>query len=270
MESTKEKIGVFFIICFVIVVTVSFLIVPPITQDIMYHQFSDKDTVFGIPNALNVLSNIFFLAVGCLGLVSILKNRDLNILYENKYAYITLFLGAALVSFGSGYYHLYPSNDTLVWDRLPMTIVFMGLLSIIISEFFSIKLGKVFLLPLLLIGLSSVIYWDVTEMNGKGDLRPYIIVQFFPIAAIPIVLCMFTSVFEKVDHYWWLLATYILAKLFEHYDFILHDIMVVISGHSLKHIFAAIGLLILIKGYQAKEDLSNNIKQNTTKMLDND
>jgi hypothetical protein len=257
VESKKEKIAAILIVCFTIVVIVSFFIMAPIAQDTMYHQFSDKNPFLGIPNALNVLSNLPFLVAGCLGLFCVIHIRNLNILYENKYAYITLFLGAALVSFGSAYYHLYPSNNTLVWDRLPMTIAFMGLISIITSEFISIKLGKVILIPLLLIGFLSVIYWHITEMNGNGDLRPYIVVQFFPLIAIPIVISSFTSSFEKTDHYWWLLFTYVLAKLFEHFDLFIHDILVFISGHSLKHISAAIGLFILIKGYQAKGKISN-------------
>lgn len=250
MESEKEKTGVFLIIFFGIISASCLFMIPPIAQDKIYHLFSDTNIFFSIPNTLNVTSNLPFLIVGYLGVIEILKNKNLNIVYENKHAYITLFLGAALVSFGSGYYHLFPNNDTLVWDRLPMTIAFMGLASIITSEFISIKLGKIILLPLVLFGLASVVYWDITEMHGMGDLRPYIFVQFFPIIAIPIVLCLFTSAFNKTSHYWWLLLSYIFAKLFEHFDQYLHEMLIVISGHSLKHIAAAIGLYILIKGYK--------------------
>ena len=250
MKSNKEKIGVFLIIFFGIITASCLFMISPIAQDTSYHQFSDTSTFWGIPNALNILSNLPFLIVGYLGVVEVLKNKNLNIIYENKHAYITLFLGAALVSFGSAYYHLFPNNDTLVWDRLPMTIAFMGLVSIVTSEFISIKLGKIILLPLVLFGLASVVYWDITEMQGMGDLRPYIFVQFFPIIAIPIVLCLFTSAFNKTSHYWWLLFSYVLAKLFEHFDQYFHEILIVISGHSLKHIAAAIGLYILIKGYE--------------------
>jgi hypothetical protein len=250
MRSKKEKIGIFVIIFFGIITALCLFMVSPIAQDTSYHQFSDTILFWGIPNALNVLSNLPFLLVGCWGIIEVFKNKNLNIIHENKYAYITLFLGAALVSFGSGYYHLYPNNDTLVWDRLPMTIAFMGLVSIIISEFISVKLGKNFLLPLVIFGLFSVVYWDITEAYGKGDLRPYIFVQFFPLIAIPIVLCLFNSKFEKTSHYWWLLMAYVLAKLFEHFDQYFHEILILISGHSLKHVSAAVGLFILIKGYQ--------------------
>jgi hypothetical protein len=250
MKYSKEKIGNLFIVFFALISIVSFIVVPPIAQDVMYHQFSDRNTYLNIPNALNVLSNFFFLFVGCIGLTQVLTNSKLSIVKENIYAYIILFLGVALVSFGSGYYHLNPNNATLVWDRLPMTIAFMGLISIIISEFISIKIGKILLFPLLLVGVLSVVYWYLTEMSGNGDLRPYVIVQFLPVVAIPIILCTYTSRFKKVNHYWWLVATYILAKIFEHFDYVIFEHLVLISGHSLKHISAAIGVFIVIKGYQ--------------------
>ena len=39
------------------------------------------------------------------------------------------FLGLFLTGFGSGYYHWEPTNDTLVLDRLPMTILFAGVVA---------------------------------------------------------------------------------------------------------------------------------------------
>ncbi len=89
-----------------------------------------------------------------------------------------------------------------------------------------------------------------------GDLRPYIFVQFFPILSIPIVLILFTPIFDRVSCYWWLLATYVLAKFFEFFDDSLHETLMIISGHSIKHIAAALGLYILIKGYQTRDRLS--------------
>lgn len=42
-------------------------------------------------------------------------------------ALAVLFAGVLLTSAGSTWYHLAPTNDSLVWDRLPMTLGFMGL-----------------------------------------------------------------------------------------------------------------------------------------------
>jgi hypothetical protein len=41
------------------------------------------------------------------------------------------------------------------------------------------------------VGLGSVLYWHRTEQQGHGDLRPYLLVQFYPILAIPLLLLLF-------------------------------------------------------------------------------
>jgi hypothetical protein len=52
------------------------------------------------------------------------------------------FTGVALVSLGSSYYHLAPDNMALMWDRLPMSLGFMGLLVAVLTEHVSLKLEK--------------------------------------------------------------------------------------------------------------------------------
>jgi hypothetical protein len=252
----KEKTGVLFIFASAITVLFTLLSRAPIPQDLAYHDFSDSVGLFNIPNILNVLSNLPFLVVGLLGLYKLVSLNSLNIIHENKFAYVALFLGTMLVAFGSGYYHVWPDNQTLVWDRLPMTIAFMGLFSIVISEFISIKLGKILLAPLLTLGLFSVFYWYTTEASDQGDLRFYAMVQFFPMLAIPIILFTFKSSFSQISAYWWLLVAYIAAKVFEHYDAAIHDLLVVISGHSIKHMAAALGVYLLLRSYETRVEYS--------------
>lgn len=255
MIELKKKIGFGLMIIVGIILILVLLNQDAIPQDPHYHHFSDIQPFLSIPNLLNVISNIPFLFVGLLGLYKLLVKGQLCIDTQNRYAYVALFSGIALVAFGSGYYHLSPNNQTLVWDRLPMTIAFMGLISIVISEFISVSAGKILLFPLLILGLSSVGYWHVTEMNGTGDLRFYIMVQFFPMLAIPIILLTFTSRLTHSSAYWWLLLAYFIAKILEHFDAQIHDVLVVISGHSLKHISAAVGLYILLNSYAHRKVL---------------
>ena len=51
------------------VVIITFLFVEPIPQWPEYRQFADDRTMLGIPNALNVLSNLPFLLIGVSGAV---------------------------------------------------------------------------------------------------------------------------------------------------------------------------------------------------------
>ncbi|MEE8388841.1 MAG: ceramidase domain-containing protein, partial [Acidiferrobacterales bacterium] len=215
-------------------------------------RFSDSRKIFSILNFWNVVSNLPFLIVGVIGLYRIIVTGTLNVIGDIKISYILLFLGVSLVAFGSGYYHLWPDNQTLVWDRLPMTIAFMALFSIVISEFISARAGKALLLPFILAGASSVIYWHFSEFRGAGDLRYYAFVQFFPIIVIPVILVCFSSRCRGVNAYWLLLTAYIVAKVFEQFDGAVYSWLGIISGHSIKHVVVAFGLYILLVSYERR------------------
>ena len=133
-----------------------------------------------------------------------------------------------------------------------MTMAFMALYSVVITEFISLRAGKLLLLPLVFLGLLSAVYWHLTEAEGVGDLRFYILVQFFPLLTIPIILLMFQPSFTHTSAYWWLIAAYFIAKVLEHFDAQIQSLLVIISGHSLKHIAAAIGLYVLLRGYEKR------------------
>ncbi|MDQ7017128.1 MAG: ceramidase domain-containing protein, partial [Gammaproteobacteria bacterium] len=115
---------------------------PPIAQDTHYHLFADKRTILDIPNFWNVLSNLPFLFVGLAGLYGLLRSKKIQLMDEQKTASVLFFFAVAWVAIGSGYYHLWPDNSTLLWDRLPMTVAFMALFSIVLSEFVSTRFSK--------------------------------------------------------------------------------------------------------------------------------
>lgn len=218
----------------------------PIAQDVRYHNFADKRNIYAISNFWNVMSNIPFLLVGMYALVKLKK-----MFYDTQMhaAFILFFVGISLVAFGSGYYHLNPNNETLIWDRLPMTIAFMVLFAIIISEFISLREGKKLLYPLLGLGMFSVVYWVM-----KDDLRLYAFVQFYPMLVMPVILLSFKARFTLHSGYWYLLLCYALAKILEHYDHVIYEALGFISGHSLKHMVAAFGLYVLVRVYLKREE----------------
>ena len=224
----------------------------PIAQDQQYHAFYDHQNLLGIANFWNVVSNLPFLFVGLWGLQWIISADDSCCLAELRSIYILFFMGITLVALGSSYYHLSPSNSTLVWDRLPITIAFMALYAIILGEFVSVRLGKLILLPLLGYGIFSVIYWHYSETTGQGDLRWYILVQLIPILSLPIILLSFQATFTLKSAYWLLFASYLLAKLLEYFDAETYNLVPLLSGHSLKHLAAALGLYVLIRAYKKR------------------
>ena len=243
---TTNKTGKILITLISLVAIIGVFFVKPIPQDLAYREFADGQKLLGISNFWNVMSNLPFLIVGLLGLF---KLKHLQIIPEMGVAYWTLFFGVAMVAFGSGYYHLDPNNHTLVWDRLPMTIAFVSLFSIIISEFIDEQRGSLFIFPLLVIGIASVFYWQWTD-----DLRFYALVQFLPIVLIPIILLMYPPKFTNVSGYWWLLSAYVLAKILEYYDTQIFNLLgSMMSGHAIKHVSAAIGMYILFRSYRVRK-----------------
>ncbi len=205
----------------------------PIPQDDAYHNFVDARGFFGMPHFFDVVSNLPFLIVGLLGVGFCLRN-DIG---PMRSAWIVLFVGISLVSFGSAYYHWAPRNATLVWDRLPMTIGFMGLLAALLGEYVSRRLGAGLLIPLVLVGIGSVLYW-----RWFGDLRPYVWVQFTPLLILPFLMMLFSS---RYTHQWLLLVAllwYALAKVAELYDAVVFQgTGSAVSGHTIKHLLAAAG-----------------------------
>lgn len=216
-----------------------FALVAPIPQDPAYHAFADNRTMLGIANFWNVMSNLPFLVVGLWGMLHVFRHGQAACMPGLELAYIVFFAGIFLTAFGSGYYHLRPANDPLVWDRLPMTIGFAGLFSIIVGEFVSVRVGRAILIPLLVLGAFSVEYWAYTEARGAGDLRAYAVVQFLPMMLIPVILLTHQPLIGAVRYYWIMLMFYVLAKLVEFLDTSIYAAGGLISGHSLKHLFAA-------------------------------
>ena len=233
---SKTKILPISLLIILLISIIALFQVEPITQDLAYHNFSDQLRFWSIENAWNVLSNLPFVIVGIFGFLWSLT------LKKDKFQFIFLSIAIALVGFGSAYYHINPNNATLVWDRLPMTLAFTTIFSLVISQFINEKIGYILWTILVFVGIGSIWYW-----NKFDDLRIYALVQFYPLIAI--LLCL---LFSKINthlklSYWLLLSFYVMAKICEHFDMEIHEFLVVISGHSLKHVFAAVGLWFWFK-----------------------
>lgn len=250
--SRQSRKALLLLVSITILIAVVFvLLVDPIAQDDAYHNFFDRRTLLGIANFYNVITNLPYAFVGLWGIYLLAKNQ-LQIINEIKLLYYIFFVGVFFVCFGSGYYHYTPNSETLFWDRLPMTLGFMSLFSIIIAEFISLRTAKIIIIPLLLFGVFSVYYWLITEQAGAGDLRYYAIVQFLPMLLIPFILYYYRSIYNSIKGYWYLLLCYVLAKVFEHFDIGIGELFI-LSGHPIKHVISAVGVYFLIRNYQTRQ-----------------
>lgn len=216
---------------------------PPLPQWPSYHQFADVREVWGIPNFWNVISNAPFFLVGILGFLAIKdawKAGNFTSWQEATPFYV-IFLGLMLTAAGSTYYHLAPDNNSLAWDRAPMTLVFMAFVSLVIMERIHSKFGLWLLMFFIAFGITSVCYWIWTESLGRGDLRLYIFAKFYALTLTLAILYLFPKSYPSLRSVLFVIVFYGIATICELNDTQIYQISEgTISGHTLKHLFGAI------------------------------
>lgn len=227
---------------------VAAFVVPRMPQPLSYHQFADCRTFWSVPNFFNVLSNLPFLVAGGWGLGLILRGGGGFIDQRESLPYLVFFLGGFLTAFGSAYYHLAPDNARLVWDRLPMTLGFAGLVSAAIAERANLRGGLRLLWPLLALGALTVIYWYATELVHQGNVIPYGLYQGWSILAIVLLIALFPATrYTHGKYLVWAAVWYGLAKVFETFDLQIYRLLAgTVSGHTIKHVLAAVGVFAIV------------------------
>lgn len=221
---------------------------PPIAQPPGYHDFADQRACWGLPNCLDTASNALFMLAGAIGLRVLHRKQGRGLFPDQREAwpYRLLFVGAVLIGFGSGYYHLEPGNERLLWDRLAMMLAFMAWFAAIVGERVSPRAG-LRLLPLFLAaGLGSVVWWGWSEARGAGDLRFYLLVQLIPVLLVPLLLRLYPPRYSGDRAILAVIGLYLLSLLFD-----LGDRAVFgftggrISGHTIKHVTAAAAVWVV-------------------------
>jgi len=225
------------------------LLVPAIPQPLTYHAFADCRTIFGVANFFNVVSNLPFLIGGALGLFFIWTGRVDFIDAREQLPYLVFFLGALLTCLGSAYYHEAPDNPRLVWDRMPMTLGFAGLVAAAVAERVNLKLGLRSLWPLLVLGIVTVLYWYGTERIGRGNLVPYGAYQTWTIVIVVVLLLAYPA--RRYTHgglLAWAAVWYGLAKVFETFDLQVYRMLGgTLSGHTIKHMLASFAVFAIVR-----------------------
>jgi hypothetical protein len=150
-----------------------------------------------------------------------------------------------LTALGSGYYHLAPDNERLFWDRLPMTIAFMSLIAAQVVDRIDVRAGLALLVPMLLVGAASVLYWRATERAGAGNVIPYAVLQGYSVVILFLLAWLHPSRYTRGNDIYWVFAGYVIAKLLETFDRQLYELGHLTSGHSLKHVAAGVAALVV-------------------------
>ena len=223
------------------------LMLPIIPQDPSYHNFTDDRVFLGIPNALNVLSNIPLIVLGFYGIALCRKKSDPDPVPELSRLKILFFTTIMLTGAGSSIYHWRPDNLSIIWDRLPLSVMFMAIYLVFLADRISPRIAARLVWPTLIAGPASVLYWYWSELQGSGDLRFYGIVQLLPLLLIPATIILRPKGTIQNSPLWKAFAWYALAKIFEFLDERIFEWTGLVSGHTLKHLFAGVAVYCLLE-----------------------
>ena len=235
------------LLAFAVAMAIALALLPPFPQPQDYHRFADTRAWLGVPNFLDVVSNLAFIAVAVAGLNAVLRpGRAAFIDRTEHLLYALFFVALAATAFGSAWYHLAPDNARLFWDRLPINICFAALLSAVIAERCGIKAGLLLLPPLIAAGAGTVWYWLRSEMLGSGNVLPYFAFQLYALLAILLLMRFFPSRYSRgadLHRVVMLYGAALAAELLDRRIYALGQV----GGHTLKHLLAALAIYQIVR-----------------------
>ena len=103
------------------------------------------------------------------------------------------------------------------------------------------------LVPMVLAGAASAVYWIATERAGAGNVVPYAVVQGYAVVILLVFALALPSRYTRGSDVYWVFAGYVIAKLLEHFDREVLALGNLVSGHTLKHLAAAVAGLVLCR-----------------------
>lgn len=200
--------------------------------------FADTRHWHGVPNAMDVFSNLPFAVLGGWGLWRLkTSERQPTLVCAELF-----FIGLLVTALGSTFYHLHPDLQRLAGDRAGMTVAFAGLIGLAVADRVSRRAAWPTAWFVLAAGLLAAYVHQRT-----GNVVPWALVQFGGMALV-VALALLRPVGGATGlQLFGVIAFYAAAKLLEISDHAIFDATNhMISGHSLKHMVAALAALPVI------------------------
>lgn len=224
--------------------------------------FADRHAWHGLPNAMDVLSNLPFVAIGIWGLrwlhwldrahedaldAAPLPQAGAHLPVNALDCAWVFFAGLILTAAGSAFYHLQSDGMRLAAERAGMAVAFSGLVGLAVCERVSARAGWPAAWFTMVGGLLAA-----AVCHRTGNALPWALVQFGGMALI-VILSLAKPLNGAIGlKLGWVIFFYAMAKLFEVSDQAIYDVTQdLISGHSLKHLTAALAALPVLHGLQA-------------------
>jgi len=227
---------------------------PPQTQPGYYLHFADRRAWLGIPFASDVLSNLPFALAGFWGLRVLARVPATALAQTPRVLAALFFVGLLLTALVSGGFHWQPDQSGLAADRLGMTLAFAGVLGLGAAGGISVRAGAALTVAVLLCGPLAV--WAAAH---QGNLLPWAVLQGGGMVLL-LLLAASRPLPTALPVRWGVvIAIYAVAKALELSDHAVFDATGhLISGHSLKHMVAALSAWPVI---QALRGLGQNGSQ---------
>ncbi|HET9701361.1 MAG TPA: hypothetical protein VFP70_10615 [Burkholderiales bacterium] len=203
-----------------------------------YHRFADTRPWLGVPNFLNVVSNLPFMLVGAAALWNLrgsaLQGRPAGWIWR------VFFLGMALTGAGSAWYHWAPDHHGLFWDRLGMSVGFAAFAAGVCADRFGAAIGtRVFVLAVL--AMAGGALWWRASFGSAENVAPYLFAMYGGAVISLYVVLAFPSRQGSGHHAFIALAFFAVAMLFDAWlDGPLLTAGGLLSGHSFKHLLGAL------------------------------
>jgi hypothetical protein len=204
------------------------------------HPFADARVLWGIPNAMDVLTNLPFLLVSMAGLRAL--HRAPRVQPATRQAAMVFFVGLGLTFFSSSFYHWAPEAWGLALDRAGMAVAFAGVLGLVAAQRVSLRAARWTWPTVLAAGLFAILLQRLA-----GVIAPWAVVQFGGMAVV-LWACTQRAQPAALGIRWGvLIGIYAAAKLLELGDAWVFDAAQGwVSGHSLKHVVASLAALPVI------------------------
>ncbi len=234
-----------------VAVAATVILLPAVAQPPDYHRFADDRAWLGVPNFLNVVSNAPFFLVAVLGVRALWYpegGAPGAAFYRAPYA--LLFLALAAISLGSAYYHLAPDNARLVWDRLPMSVAFAAFVAAIAAERWNPMAGRWLLAPLVATGVGTVLWWRLSAGWSAENVLPYFAFQGWAFLVVLLMMAMPLGL-RRGSCVKAVLVLYGAALGAELFDRTIFAFGQVVSGHTLKHLLAALAVYQVVRMLRA-------------------
>lgn len=213
--------------------------------------FADGRGWQGLPNVMDVLTNLPFVLLGVWGLCRLhaleraheealdaaaLPQAEAHRPVNTLDCAWMFFAGLLVTAAGSAFYHLQPDALRLAADRSGMVIAFAGLIGCAVCDRVSARAGWAAAWCMLGGGLLAVVVCQET-----GNVLPWAVAQFGGMVLV-LALALMRPVGGAIGlRLGWVILFYALAKLFELGDHAVYEATGhLISGHSVKHLLAAL------------------------------